>query len=112
MSNELIEFVRRLPRIEVLDVVETSTSKTKEGETYERRSQVGYLVSVDDYGVEERQRLRISLQRDHAPFAPGVYTVTGSCFAKSKYGDPELSRYLTLIPIPEALVRLNVPKAA
>ncbi|MEO5367819.1 MAG: G5P family DNA-binding protein [Magnetococcus sp. WYHC-3] len=88
------DFVRQLPQVQVLGDVESREYTEKEtGKVKRMRSQVAYLVSVDGYGQETRQRVRIGLGADEAPRAPGAYVIGGASFRVGKFGDIELSRY-------------------
>lgn len=112
MANTIADFIRRLPHIQLLANVQSREFTGKDGKPVTSRSQVAYLVRIDQYGQETRQQVRIPLGRDQAPCAPGEYVLGGSGFQASKYGDIELSRYdLDLVPLPDAVVEL-VQRAA
>lgn len=108
MSTEAVTtFLRSIPRVEVFAKVEREErTRQSDGEKYETRTQLAYLSGIDENGVEERQRIRLSLSRDAEPYAPGTYTLGAPSFARGKWGDPELARYLVLVPIPEVLTRM------
>lgn len=104
-----LEFLRGLPRIFVTSHVEQRVLPPKDGERGPGRvlrSQVAYLVSIDEYGQETRARLRLGLGDSQQPYSEGEYTFGGASFRVGKYGDPELSRFdVSLLPLPAAQVK-------
>lgn len=97
------EVMRSVPQIQLTDTVKVRTGVSKKsGEPYKLRQQDGYLCSVDENGVELRQRLQVTLQGDQAPYMPGYYLLGASAFSVSQYGDITLDRYqMTLVPLGE-----------
>jgi hypothetical protein len=99
--GQLSEFFRRQVLIEITPRVETTDGKTKEGEVFKRRIQTGYMVSVDEYGEQERMRIRLPLREDDVPYQTGMAIVSGESFDRNNWGDLELKKYgVRFVPIP------------
>lgn len=97
----LSDFFRRQVLIEITPRVESTESKTKDGDVFKRRIQTGYMVSVDEYGEQERMRIRINLRDDDAPYQVGMAIVSGESFDRNNWGDLELKKYgVRFVPIP------------
>lgn len=101
------EWFRHLPMVEIHSQVETSEGVDKKGKAYKRRIQVAYLVQIDEYGVETRRRVRINLDRDQAPYVPGLAVLDGVSLNGNEWGDLELRRFgQRFLPIPTEVMRL------
>jgi hypothetical protein len=98
----LSDFFRRQVLILVHPRVEEVTGKNKEtGEAYIRRTQVAYMVSVDEYGEEEKMRIRLPLREGAAPYPQGLAVISGRSFDRNDWGDMELRKYgFAIEPIP------------
>lgn len=91
--GQLSDFFRRQVLVEITPRVETTEGKNKEGEVYKRRIQTGYMVSVDQYGEQERMRIRLPLRDDDQPYDQGMAIVSGESFDRNNWGDLELKKY-------------------
>lgn len=81
-------------------LVKSSTVHTKagnakgSGKPYSIREQAAAL----DTGLDFPDPIRIALNNDQPPYAPGVYTLSPDSFKAGAYGAIEVSRYPRLVP--------------
>lgn len=83
-------------RVEVQqDPIVTRRINGKNGQI-ELREQSIYVYNGHHYPT----RMRITLDRDQAPYAPGNYVLGPRSVVQGQYGEPALGRSIELIPAP------------
>jgi len=83
-------------RIKTADFETKTGTSSRSGQAYSIREQVGYAVLGD-----EIRRIRISLNRDQAVYAPGDYQLLPQSFTTDRFDSLALGR-LVLKPIAKA----------
>jgi hypothetical protein len=51
-------------------------------------------------------RMRITLDRDQAPFAPGIYSLGPRSIVQGQYGEPAIGRSIELVPVPATATKV------
>ena len=84
-------------RVEVQnDPINTRTVTNKQnGNRVDLREQTIYIHNGHHYPT----RMRITLGRDQAPFAPGIYHLGPRSIVQGQYGEPAIGRDLDLVPV-------------
>lgn len=84
-------------RVEVTsDPLNVRRVTAKNGDRVELREQNIYVYNGHSYPT----RMRITLGRDQAPYAPGNYTLGPRSIVQGQYGEPSIGRDIELIPAP------------
>jgi hypothetical protein len=88
-------------RVEVQqDPIVTRRINGKNGPV-ELREQTIYVHNGHHYPT----RMRITLDRDQAPYAPGNYALGPRSVVQGQYGEPALGRSIELLSLPAAAVK-------
>lgn len=66
------------------------------GNQSDLREQTIYVHNGHHYPT----RMRITLDRDQQPYAPGVYALGPRSIVQGQYGEPAIGRSIELIPVP------------
>lgn len=104
--NEKREWFRQLPVVKMRSTVERKEGIGKEsGKSYLIRSQLGYLVRIDEDGEEIKTPIKVQLNRDQEPYPVGYAVVSGACIGvESKYGKPMFNPYqFGVVPLPRSV---------
>lgn len=83
-------------RVEIKDAnVIVGSMTTKSGGKMETRTQEAFFALSNG----ECFKLRVSVGRDRAPYAAGLYVLSDESFTKGPYDDLELKRNIVLAPV-------------
>lgn len=65
------------------------------------REQSIYIYNGHHYPT----RMRVTLDRDQPPYAPGLYALGPRSLVQGQYGEPALGRSIELVKIPQAAAK-------